>query len=908
MTQSDLQKKPGFNFIALIKHAVVFLVLFLTLFIYFSPITFEGKTMNMHDVQHNRGAAKAIYEHRSEHQEEPLWTDAMFGGMPTYAISTLYPSNWVPKVDKMLKLGLPYPLNIFFGLFLGFYILMVVLKVDPLIAGIGAFAYTFSSYFFIIAQVGHTSKLNALIYLAPILAGVILTLRGRYLIGAAITAIAVALEVNARHPQVTYYFLLALGIYLLVHFWIAFLKPMKDKDAPDDGRAQWFTASVDRLFLLSSLLGPVIFGLVYPKRFVHALKKNITLKNKDLNRYVIGGLVLLICAVVGFGPNISKMWSIYEYTKHTNRGPAILQTDNQADAGGTDLEYAMRWSYGVNETFTLMIPNFMGGSSQNKIGKKTKTYEWAEGHFSRAMGPVRGKQQAAEFVKHAPTYWGDQPFTSGPVYVGAIICMLFLLGALLAKGPVRWFSLGAFVLSLILSWGRNAMLFTEFFWYNVPMYNRFRAPAMILIIAEMVMPLLAVLSLDRIFKANKEELGSRKVFLSVIISVAVAGGLSFIIAGVGPGMLSLNNIDTQYGQDGNLPAPLLEALQTDRGALLRSDAIRSLMLILIAGALIFFRIKQKLPSWVMVGGIALLMIIDLVPISTRYLNRTHFVSKEEFASSLEPTQVEKDRILVDKGDYRVFNVADNPFNESLTSHNHQSVGGYSAVKLRRYQDLIERHIGKNNISVLNMLNTKYIITKDQAGSKVVQQNPGALGNAWFVQQIKWVNTPDEEINGLTGLNAATTAVIMKNDPEWGNFQATLQGFKPEYDSTATIKKLPGKMNHLTYETHTAKPQLAVLSEVWYPLGWEASIDGKPVDYLRVNYALRGIKVPAGDHKVEFKFQPESYIKGEKISGKFSAVLMFGFVFLCIGEVALTFLRKRKKDAAPVEEQVSEEKE
>lgn len=795
---------------------VIFVFIALT---YFSPLL-EGKVLRQSDITQFKGMSKEISDFRDRTGQEALWTNSMFGGMPAYQISVQYKGNILSYIDQLLQLYLPQPAGMVFLYMLGFFILLLVLKVDKWLAVAGAIAFAFSSYLFIIFEAGHNSKAHAIGYMAPVLAGIILTYRGRYLAGGIMAAIALSLELLANHLQITYYLLLIAGV-----------------------------------FVITELIGSI--------------------RQKTLPSFAKATGVLLIASVFAVATNITNLWATYEYGKETIRGKTELTTEKSNRTSGLDKDYATGWSYGKWETFTLLIPNFNGGSSQGAVSETSNTYKALKAQNI-------DDSQAKKVIKSLPLYWGTQPGVAGPVYIGAIIVFLFVFALFAVDNKYKWWLVAATVLSILLAWGKNFMPFTDFFLHYVPGYNKFRAVSMTLVMAELCMPLLAVLGLQKIFSG---EIDQKKLLKYLYYSVGIAGGISLIFAVAGSAFFDfISPSDEQY--KAYFPDWLMAAIREDRASLLSADAFRSLMYIVLAGAAIWAMINKKIKKTLFYSFLILLILLDMWTVNRRYLNSDSFVRKSVAAVPFQPSAADQ-IIMKDKDpDFRVFNqTVGNPFADASTSYFHKSLGGYHGAKLRRYQELIDHQLAKGNMNVYNMLNTKYFIVPDEkTGQPQMQINMQALGNAWFVNNAHFVNNADEELNALNDFVPSETAVIDKR------FQNQVSGHFISKDSLATITLTSYEPNHLVYKSVTSKEQLAVFSEIYYDKGWNAYIDDKPAPYFRADYVLRAMIVPAGTHTIEFKFEPKVYRIGEKISFASSLIL----VLIALGAGGLMVQRKLKK--------------
>ena len=803
------------SFKAILPYVAAIFIFIIVTYAYLSPLL-EGKSLKQNDAATWYGAAKEVLDFRQAHPgQEPLWTGSMFSGMPAYQISMQTPSNNIVSFFSSVfgLFFMPSPANMIFMYFLGFFILLMVMKVDPWLAIIGALAFGFSSYFFIIIEAGHNTKALAIGYMAPVLAGIILTLRGKYLWGGILTALFLSLELKMNHVQMTYYLFIIVLIYMIAELIIK----IKAKQLP-----------------------------VYFK--------------------AIG--ILLIAAGISVGTNITNLTTSAEYVKETMRGKSELTISNQENkTKGLDLDYATGWSYGIPETMTLLIPNFNGGSSTGKLSESSETYQVLK---------QNSIPDAKKIIKQMPLYWGTQPFTSGPVYAGAIFIFLFVLGLFLVKGSMKWGLLIATILSIMLAWGKNFMGLTEFFFTYFPGYNKFRTVSSILVIAELCIPLLGILAINEFYKNKKNKVDNLK---ALKYSFFITGGITLLFALLGTNMFDFTGAsDAQY----QYPEWLMTALIADRKSMFMIDAWRSFFLIFATAAILWALLKDKLKWQYAFTIIGILVVLDMGFVDKRYLDNDNFTTKAKVDKPYTASDVDE-MILQDKDpNYRVFNVTVSPFNDASTSYFHKSIGGYHGAKLRRYQDLIEHQLSKNNVKVLNMLNTRYFIVPDQNKQPQVQRNVAALGNAWFIDNLKIVESPDSEIVALSNFEPATTAVVDKR------FNDYLKDVKPTKDSLSTIKLTSYQANDLVYEANAKKDEFAVFSEIYYEKGWQAYIDSKPVQHIRVNYVLRAMKVPAGQHKIEFKFEPATYYNSEKIGYASSIFLLVMLLGMAIKELVVFF--------------------
>lgn len=818
--------------------ATAVLVFVLITIAYFNPIL-EGKRLDQHDITMWKGMSKEILDFREENNSEPLWTNSMFGGMPAWQISVIYTGNLMRYVKKIVTFGMPYPLSAVFMYFLGFYILLLVMKVDPWLSMAGALAFGFSSYFFIILGAGHSSKAIAIGFMAPVLAGIILAFQGKYAKGGLLTAIALALELEANHLQITYY-----------------------------------------LLLLVIILG--IFQLIDAIRF------------KTFPNFFKASGVLIIAALLAVMTHGTNLYATWEYGKESMRGTPVLTKDVADQTKGLDRSYITHWSYGIGETWSLLIPNAKGGGSA-MIGATNPALDKADRNFKQALA-----QQNA--------YWGDQPGTSGPVYSGAIVMFLFVLGLFFVKGKYKWILLGGTILSILLGWGKNFMPFTDFFLDYIPGYNKFRAVSMTLVLADLTLPLLGFLGLYQIFKNPALVKEKQKWFFTAF---GITGGLSllfYLMPGVFFNFFSEFEIEqfTRMRQsnpaDANQINIFMSELEAVRMSIFQKDAIRSFFYITLAAGLIYaFGIQKLKQNW-LTAALTLLILADMVTISTRYLNSNNFVAKRKAEVPFQASTANHEIMKDTDPNFRVLDMTTSTFNDAGAAYFHHSIGGYHGAKLQRYQDLIEHHIQSemtaisdvmrdnptlgalqgvmNESKVLNMLNTRYIIFNPQSPPI---RNISAFGNAWAVEKIEWVNTPNEEIDALAYHDLRNTAIVHKE------FESLLDGFKPVSGVGSKVNLTSYKPNHLTYKTELSAESLVVFSEIWYTAGWKAYIDGTEQPLIRANYALRALRVPAGTSQIDLKFEPKVWAIGQKVSLVSSVLLL-----LLIAAWAFSELKSRKK--------------
>ena len=806
----------------LYPYLVAIAVFVLLTIIYVNPIL-EGKQLYQPDIVNYKGMAKEITDYREATGEEALWTNSMFGGMPAYQISVQWAYNVANFFHKVLTLGFPRPADMIFLYFAGFFIFLLLLRVNPWVALAGAIGFAFSSYHFIILEAGHNSKAVAIAYMAPVMASIVYTFRGKRLVGGLLFAIFMGLQLFANHFQITYYLA-----------WIV-----------------------------------LFYGLF---EFYQHIREG------QLLRFSKGVLVLVAGLILAAGINIGNFWATYVYSAETMRGGSELTISDREPSSGLSKDYITNWSYGVGETFSLLIPNVKGGATG------------ALGDNPKAMTSV--EPQFRSFVGQQNHYWGDQPFTSGPVYAGAIVLFFFILALFYVKGPLKWGLLLATILSIMLAWGKNFMPLTNFFIDFIPGYNKFRAVSMTLVMAEFTIPALAFLGLHQLYqKPELLKIKSKEFLTALGLTAGIA--LVFYIAPTVffkfTSQMESEYFTSQMSQNQQASAQIslfLSNLEQARIAIFRSDAIRSFLFIVLAAAVTLAFSFKKIRGPVFVLLIAGLMLVDMWPINKRYLNESNFQARRLVENPYQPTQANLQVLQDTDPHFRVLNRAVNTFNETATSWFHKSLGGYHGAKLQFYQDLIEFHIEPGNMAVLNMLNTKYLILPDENRQPVAHINPGALGNAWFVQDIQIAESADEEILALNEFEPERTAIVHKA------FSGHLDGHTLRPDSLASISLSEYKPNYLKYRYNTETDQLAVFSEVYYPEGWVVKINGQKEKALRVNYVLRALVVPAGSGEIEFEFRPAAYYTGGKIAWAFSFILL-GLIGVWIWQ----FVKKFRRDPA-----------
>lgn len=789
--------------------------------IYFYPVL-QGKQLYQSDIAQFTGMAKEQNDFRAEENAEPYWTDAAFGGMPTYQMGANYPNDWIGALDDALRF-LPRPSDYLFLYFLGFYGLLLVLKTDPLKAFFGALAFGFSTYMIIILGVGHNAKAHAIAYMPMVIAGVILVFRKRFIVGGLITMIATALEINANHFQMTYYL----------------------------------------LFLLLIIAGYFIYNFIKTKEFKPLL-------------YALG--TFAVAGIFALGANATSLMATSEYADFSMRGKSELTFNPDGSKNETtssmDYEYITEYSYGVSESFNLVAPRLFGGSNSEKLGKESHIYEFIS---KKGASPA----EAADFTEnYGVTYWGDQPIVAAPAYIGAIVFFLVILALFNDKRKLKYVFLAGAIFTLMLSWGKNFAFLTNFFIENIPMYDKFRAVSSIQVILELCIPVLAIMGLQSFFKSDKEDQWkslwkSGAVALGLIVLLFISKGL-FDFSG--PIDERLIQMFSQMG-DPTFADEFMDALKADRKDLYSADLLRSGFLIVVAFGLLWLHTKEKLSQTLAVVLVGAFMVGDLVLVDKKYVDTSGFVSAREVKEPFQATPSDR-HILQDTTHYRVYEI--NGRLQARTSYFHKSLSGYSAVRPRRMDQLFAYQIDRNNLEVLHMLNTKYIIQVDEKGQEFPAINPDANGNAWFVKEVKFVDSPDEEMKALDSIDSKNQAVINNKEFKVGNATSY------QKDSTATIVLNQYKPNYLKYTSNNANKGLAVFSEIYYPKGWNVTIDGKEATHFRVDYTLRGMEIPAGKHTIEFKFEPQVVKTGGTIA-LFSSI---GMVLFLLG--GIYFENKRRK--------------
>ncbi len=801
------------HFFAIVLFAVVALL-------YFHPVL-QGKVIYQSDILQYRGMAQEQEDFRRQFGEEPYWTNSAFGGMPTYQLGARYPHDYIKKLDRLIRF-LPRPADYLFLYFLGFYILMGCMKVEYRLAVLGALAFGFSTYLIVILGVGHNAKAHAIGYLPVVLGGILLTYRGKYLWGFLLTALAMALEIQANHYQMTYYFL-----FLAIPLGIAYL--------------------VDAI------------------------------RTRRLKSFFLSSGLLLVAALLGIAVNATSLLATREYAAWSTRGPSVLSINPDGSPKtameGLDRDYITQYSYGIAESLNLLVPRLFGGGSVEALGDKSRTFE-----FLVDQGVPRS--QALDFSNSLQLYWGDQPIVAAPPYIGAVVLFLFLLGLLLVRGRARWWLLTASAVALVLSWGKNFSLLTDLMIDYFPLYNRFRAVSSVQVILELCAPVLAVLAI-RAWNAPETTDDRKKKALTFSFMGMMALGIALVLLKSVFDFTGASDevLERYYGEE------LVSLIRRDREAVYLQDTFRSMLFILLSALLLWGNLKKRLPVRWMVLGLGVLIVTDLVGVDLRYVNKEDFVSMRQFGNSFPMTQADQ-QILKDTSNYRVLNLGEG-LNGARTSYYHKSLGGYHAAKPRRIQDLFEFHIYRNNRRVLDMLNTKYIIQADAEGNPRASLNPDALGNAWFVERLRAVGSPDDAIRALDSLRPRSEAIVNTADfPEVAPATFSL-------DSTARISLVSYRSNELVYRSENPNEGLAVFSEMYYPEGWQAYTDGKPAPHFRVNYALRGMSIPAGRHEIIFRFEPDVIQKGSQISLAGTGLL----ALLLLGGIGFELWQRRRRQEA-----------
>lgn len=802
-----------FSIKKVLPHFLVFVGFILLSIAYFSPVL-KGKQIYQSDIKQYLGMSKQQTDFKASTGEETYWTNSAFGGMPTFQLGAKYPHNYIKKLDLALRF-LPRPADYLFLYFIGFYILLLVLKVDYKLAALGALAFGFSTYLIIILGVGHNSKAHAIGYMPLVLSGIILTFRRKYIVGFLLTTVAMGLELVSNHPQMTYY------LMLLV----------------------------------------MVLGIAY---LVDAYNKKI------LPHYFKSVGILVVAVVLALGLNATSIMATKEYAAESTRSKSELTINPDGSpkeaSSGLSKEYITTYSYGILESFNLYISRITGGGNNEDVGKDSASYSFFIGQGVPAL-------QAERYAKQTPTYWGSQPIVEAPAYVGAVVIFLFVFALFLVKGRLKWWLVGGTIFSLLLSYGKNLGFLTDFFIDYFPLYNKFRAVSSIQVILELCIPILAIFGLSRLFnnfEKDEEKLKALKYTIGITAGIAVLFLLSksaFNFVGANDGYYKQS-----YGQQ------FMDALRDDRKMLFTQDTLRTLVLVLLSAGTIFMFLRKKLSETLVIVAFAALILFDLVSVDRRYVNNDNFISALQVKKPYQANKADLE-ILKDTTHFRVFDITDGT---ARASYFHNSLGGYHAAKLKRYNELFDFHISRNNMNVLNMLNTKYIIAEEE-GDIFPFTNTDANGNAWFVEELEEVQTANQEIKALDSLNTARKAVYLKTQNIAANNEF-------QVDSLANITLKEYKPNYIKYESNNANPGFAVFSEVYYNKGWNAYINGNLEKHYQVDYVLRGMEVPAGKNTIEFKFEPAVIQTGSSIA--LASSILFGLILLG----GLYFLRKQESEA------------
>ena len=797
-----------------IPHALAILGFILVSVIYFYPVL-QGKKILQSDIVQYTAMAKEQNDFRAATNTEPYWTNSAFGGMPTYQLGAKYPHNYIKKIDEFIRF-LPRPADYMFLYFMGFYVLLLVLKVNPLKAFFGAMAFGFSTYLIIIIGVGHNAKAHAIGYMPLILAGVLLVFQQRkYILGGLLTTIAVALEINANHFQMTYYLLILLLILVIFYTYRAF-------------------------------------------------------KNKQTTPLLYSFGILALAGILAIGANATTIMATSEYAKESTRGKSDLTYNpdgsKSEDTSLMTYEYITQYSYGIAESFNLISPRIFGGTMSENVGTNSAVYEFA-------IAQNVPEDQAKEIVKTAPTYWGGQYSVAAPAYIGAVVFFLAVLAIFCDRRKLKYVFLAGALVSLLLSWGKNFPLLTNFFIDFVPLYNKFRAVSSIQVILELCMPILAIMGLQSFFELEEKEKWTN-LWKSAAVSLGVLTLLLVFKGAFSFGSQSDDYLIQSYGPE------FLEAIKVDRKTMYVDDLLRSMAFIAGVAFIFWLSIKNTISQKVAVVLIGVLMISDLFFIAKTYLNASNFENAQQVNEPFQENSFDT-AILKDKSYYRVFEVSTNALSDPRASYFHKSIGGYSAVKPIRMQQLFDYQIAENNMEVVNMLNVKYLIQTNEKQEQITIKNTQANGNAWFVKELKTVNSPDAEMKSLNKFDSKNVAFV--NSKDFPNVQKNTF----VKDSSSTIVLNSYAPNDLKYTSNNNNKGLAVFSEMYYKKGWNAYIDGKLQEHIRVNYALRALQIPAGKHTIEFKFEPQVVKTGSMIS----LVSFILIVFLFVG--AIYFENKRK---------------
>lgn len=850
--------KQKINWKGFMPHIIAVLLFLSLTLIYFAPVL-EGKDIRQADAVGSMGWGKDARDYHEKSGEYSYWSNSMFSGMPCNYTFAPQPANTFEPLSHLVTLNIfgasSRHIGCIFATFIGCYLLFLALGCKPWLSIAGSIVYTLGSYNFIIIAAGHMNKSLVIATLAPIVGGIVLCYRRKLVLGSLLTLLFAGLNILWSHQQVTYYMLLTALIMAIVYFIYAW-------------REKW------------------------------------------LPYYFKATGVLAVVAIMAVAPAVGILVPTNDYAKDSMRGGSEQSVADGEKADGLDVDYAFSWSYGKMETLTLLIPNFYGASSHYNVGTDSKLFSTYRTIMMNnyvdmllQQNPNASREEAMRYiytnreiraqvdsearnlVSAAPTYWGDQPFTEGPVYAGAIVCLLFVLGLFILKGPEKWWLLTATIFSLVLAWGRNLPGINNFLFEYMPLYNKFRTPSMSLVITTLTMSAMAILTIKQficIVKENNKE-SLKALRKSLFISFAIVGGITFLFATLGGSLLNFTSpADSGFSQ---IPE-LYEALIAERKAMLISDSWRSLLFIAATTLLLSIYQRGKLKKTFFIVILGILFLVDMWPISWRFLSHEDFIAKNK-TTAIQVTDVDREIKMLagDDPHYRVFNLTSSPFNEAFTSYKHNSIGGYSPAKLSRYQDVIERYLSKMNWRVISMLNTRFIITEDGvAENSAMYGLPGAFGNCWFVDNINWVNGAKEEISAIEHVDKYTAHI----DNVWKEFIPNEEQYNNSTfgDIKLTEYRNPG---NIIYESRCAAPKMAVFSEIYYKT-WKAYIDGKEVKPIRANYILRALPIPAGEHTIEFKCYDEVMAKSHRLSLYFSVITGIAIIVL----LGVYFYRKIKK--------------
>jgi hypothetical protein len=809
-------------------HLAIIGIFFAVCFVYFTP-AFQGKTLGQNDVTRAQSTQKEIMDYRAK-DTTILWTNQILGGMPAFQIWAPYSGNITSHVISGLKALFPNPIDTVLLLLLGSYLLFSVLKLNPWLAAAGAFAFTFSSYNFILLVAGHSNQAFAIAFFAPILAGIILTLRGKHLLGASLTAFFLAMEIRANHIQMTYYLLIAILILVGIELY-------------------------------------------------HAIKSKTTTAFFKAIGYLAAATLLALSV------NASILWSTFDYSSETIRGKSNLTQNTKEPSNGLAKDYAYEYSQGVGECVTFLIPNAYGGGSSTTVGDDSKV---AKVLTDKGIDAT----QAQNFAQQLPIYWGEKPFTEGPYYFGAAIFLLFIFGLIIIKNRIKWWLLSAVLLTMLLSFGRNWPFVSDIFFNYFPLYNKFRAVDSILAIAELCFPILALLAINEIITTKDKA----PLFKKLLIAFYITGGICLVIFALPDLFLSFRNSSTQglidqltqvFKGDGNLANSVVSALVQDRISVARMDAFRSLVIVLVTFGVLWAFIKQKINTTILSVAFLVITLVDLWSVDKRYLKDDSFVDKQDVQQP-KPRDIDQMIMRDPDPDYRVFDMTQPIKTDSFTPYFHKSITGYSAARLKRYDELLDNQFSKSiNQDVLDMLNVKYVITSDpKTQTLTMHANETACGHAWFIKNIKFAPNADLEMQAISGFDPKDEAIVDTR------YSKLIDEKQMTLDTNGTINLVSYNPDHMVYQSGSVTPQIAVFSEIYYDKGWKMLIDGVEKPYFRADYVLRAAQIPVGNHKIEFIFHPASYYTGEKISMAGSVIM----VLLLAG--ALVMENKKKPVVTP----------